>query len=134
MKLHFSLCFLFFSLGLYAQQSQDLEGTWRWTSPNGENNFELTLDYIDGSKIRGKHCSVFHNGEKIDCQGSENDYSISLIKIAKNIYDGTIESRYSATAGRIRLQFHPKDVSLSFVLKAYPPGEFYLPDRALLYR
>ena len=134
MKLHLSLCFLFFSLGLCAQQTQDLEGTWRWTSPNGEDNFELSLEYIDGSKIRGKHCSVYHNGEKMDCQNNENDYSISLIKIAKNIYDGTIESRYSATAGRIRVQYHPTDVSLSFVLKAYPPGEFYLPDRALMYR
>ncbi len=134
MKFQFSLCFLFLSLGLCAQQTQDLEGTWRWTSPNGENNFELTLEYIDGSKIRGKHCSVFRNGEKMDCQKRDNDYSISLIKIAKNIYDGTIESRYSATSGRIRVQYHPQDVSLSFVLKAYPPGEFYLPDRALLYR
>ncbi|WP_081210330.1 hypothetical protein [Salegentibacter sediminis] len=134
MKLPLSLCFLFFSLGLCAQQTQDLEGTWRWTSPNGEDNFELSLEYIDGSKIRGKHCSVYHNGEKMDCQNNENDYSISLIKIAKNIYDGTIESRYSATAGRIRVQYHPTDVSLSFVLKAYPPGEFYLPDRALMYR
>ena len=134
MKFYFSFCFLFLNLGLCAQQTQDLEGTWRWSSPNGEDNFELTLEYMDGNKMRGKHCSVFHNGEKMDCQQRENDYSISLIKIAKNIYDGTIESRYSATAGRIRVQYHPKDVSISFVLKAYPPGEFYLPDRAILYR
>lgn len=134
MKFYFSFCFLFLSLGLCAQQSQDLEGTWRWTSPNGEDNLELNLEYIDGNKLRGKHCSVFHNGEKMDCQRRESDYSISLIKIARNIYDGTIESRYSATSGRIRIQYDPKDVSLSFTLKAYPPGEFYLPDRAIMYR
>lgn len=134
MKFHFSLCFLFFSMGICAQQSQDLEGTWRWTSPNGEDNFELTLEYIDSSKIRGKHCSVFHNGEKMDCQRRDSDYSINLIKIARNIYDGTIESRYSSTSGRIRVQYDPNDVSISFTLKAYPPGEFYLPDRAILYR
>ncbi|HSP12615.1 MAG TPA: hypothetical protein VLO29_08810 [Salegentibacter sp.] len=134
MKLYFSLCFLFLSMGICAQQSQDLEGIWRWTSPDGEDNLELILEYIDGSKIRGKHCSVFHNGEKMDCQRRESDYSISLIKIARNIYDGTIESRYSATSGRIRVQYDPRDVSISFTLKSYPPGEFYLPDRAILYR
>ena len=82
----------------------------------------------------GKHCAVFHNGDKMDCQTEEDQYSIKLVKIAKNVYDGTIESGFSATAGRIRLQYNPKDLSVNFTLKGFPPGEFYLPTRALLYR
>lgn len=123
-----------FSPGTFAQQSQDLEGTWRWTSPNGEDNFELLLEYDDNNNLRGKHCSVFENGGKTDCRREEEEFSVNLVKIARNIFDGTIQSGLSATSGRIRLQYNPKDVSLIFVLKALPPGEFYLPEEIIMFR
>lgn len=134
MKFLLSLCLAALSLGLYGQRSQDIEGTWRWTSPNGEDNFELLLEYQDTNTLRGTHCAVFYNGEKRDCQREENVFSIKLVKVAKNIFDGTIESGISATAGRIRVQYNPKDVSVNFVLKRFPPGEFLLPAKAIMYR
>lgn len=134
MKFFPVMCFMLFSISTLAQHSQDLEGTWRWTSPSGDHTFELLLEYDDNNILRGKHCSVFEDGEKADCRREDEDFSVNLVKIARNIYDGTIESGLSATSGRIRLQYNPKEVSLVFVLKAMPPGEFYLPAEAILFR
>lgn len=134
MKFFPVLCFMLWSISTLAQHTQDLEGVWRWTSPNGEDNFELLLEYENNNALRGKHCSVFENGDKTDCQREEEEFSVNLVKIARNIYDGTIQSGLSATSGRIRLQYNPKELSLVFILRALPPGEFYLPAEAVLFR
>lgn len=117
---------------MQAQRSQDIAGTWKWSSPNGEDNFEMLLEFEDSNTLKGTHCAVF--GENRDCRRDAKENSISLIKIARNIYDGTIRSGLSATAGHIRLQYNPRDESVDFVLKKLPPGEFYLPREAVLYR
>jgi hypothetical protein len=122
------------SLG-FAQHSQDFEGNWFWESPDGQNTMELELEYESQGSIKGNHCVIFAQGENTDCQRKNgNAFTINLVKIAEGVYDGTIESAVSYTAGKIRLQYIDSEKAIRFYLKEVPPGEFYIPKEAFLVR
>jgi hypothetical protein len=126
--------FLLATITVSAQNSQEMEGTWLWESPNGQNTMKLELEYENQKIIRGNHCVVFYQGEKSDCKRGEEGFSLNLIKIAEGIYEGTIESAVSATTGRISLQYMKREKAIRFYLKKAPSGKFYMPKEAFLVR
>lgn len=119
---------------LYGQHTQDLEGTWQWASADGEAHFELYLEYENSNNLRGRHCAVMAGGEKLDCLDEEDVFSIKLVRIAGEVFDGTIQSQTSGTSGRIRVQYDKQREQLNFDLRSLPPGGSYLPMRVMLYR
>jgi hypothetical protein len=129
------LLFLLTITSGFAQHSQDLAGNWFWESPNGQNRMELQLEYKNQNSIRGYHCVIFYQGENTDCRRKNGGaFTINLVKIAKGVYDGTIESAVSYTSGKIRLQYIDREKAIRFYLKEAPPGEFYIPKEAFLIR
>ncbi|MGB8374258.1 MAG: hypothetical protein WCE57_02990 [Salegentibacter sp.] len=131
MKKLLLLLFLFLSVPLQAQQ---LEGSWSWISDNGANQFQLSLEENNAGIIRGNHCAVFFNGDKIDCSQEDGSFSLALMRIADGVYAGTIHSAYSFAEGKIRLVYNKKFDRLTFTLTTDPPGEYYLPQIAILER
>ena len=133
MKQTLPYLFLLFFVSGFSQQSQDLEGKWFWETPDGQNTMELQLSYENQNRINGNHCVVFYRGKKTDCKNKDaGTFSINLVKIAKGIYDGTIESAVSLSSGKIRLQYIESEKTIRFYLKEVPPGEFYIPKEAFL--
>lgn len=133
MKQTLPYLFLLFFVSGFSQQSQDLSGKWFWKSPNGQNTMELQLTYENQNRINGTHCVVFNKEGKTDCRNNEvGTFSINLVKIAKGIYDGTIESAVSLSSGKIRLQYIESEKTIRFYLKEVPLGEFYIPKEAFL--
>jgi len=135
MKQTLLFLFLLTFFSVAAQQSQDFAGNWFWESPDGQNTMELQLEYENQNRIVGSHCVVFYQGEKTDCKRKDaGAFTINLVKIAKGVYDGTIESAVSFTSGKIRLQYIDREKAIRFYLKEVPPGEFYMPKEAFLMR
>jgi len=131
MKLKLAVIFIVFRI--YFMNAQDITGSWKWTSPDGSQQFDIELEKISGKEYRGKHCAVFDNGERIDCV-SDDTFSMVLLKISEGNFAGTIESSYEQSQGKIRMQYHTQEDVLYFNLTKNPPGIFYLPEEAILTR
>lgn len=132
MKLN--LCLILSVFGIYFMNSQNIEGSWKWTSPNGSQQFQIELKQINKKEYRGRHCAIFDNGERIDCNSDQNSFSIVMLEIAEGNFAGTIESSYERSQGKIRMQYHAKEDLLQFNLTKDPSGIFYLPPEAILTR
>lgn len=94
------------------------------------------LDLIETTEndFRGNHCSVYLNGNRIDCSDNKDEFSIVLIRKAENIFQGSIRSGYSSATGNVQLQYLPEEKTMVFSLKAAPEGEYYMPVEARLVR
>lgn len=130
------LCSLMFLIGIqvFGQHSRDMAGSWQWVSQDGNTNLELILEYDSPRNIKGKYCASFERGEIRDCRKDENQYTINLIRIAENIFDGTIESRLNSVPARLRLQYNPLQQNLRFKITQKPPGEYLFPREAFFIR
>tara|TARA_B100001079_G_C16132945_1_gene392157 strand:+ start:181 stop:579 length:399 start_codon:yes stop_codon:yes gene_type:complete len=132
MELKLSLLFAVFSI--YFMSAQDINGSWKWASPDGSQHFEIELQQISEKEYRGKHCAVFDNGERIDCANDSENFSIVMLQISDGNFAGTIESSYEKSQGKIRMQYNVQEDILYFNLTKNPPGIFYLPTEAILMR
>ncbi|WBL22521.1 hypothetical protein [Zunongwangia sp. HRR-M8] len=130
----FTICFILLLFGIHFMNAQDLEGVWLWNSPDGSQNFEVELEKVNDKEYRGRHCAVFDNGNRIDCNSDKDTFSITMVKIAEDNYAGTIESSYEKSIGKIRMQYYVEDDLLQFNLTENPVGIFYLPEEAILTR
>lgn len=109
--------------------SQDICKPWFWTSEDGTEDFEIDLTEVDGA-IKGTHCSVVFNGKYLDC--SYEDHSIDLRSVGLNIYEGTIQSGYSETTGKIKITYNKLNNTVHFQLLEEPSGVFYLPKDVVM--
>lgn len=132
MKLKLSLISAVFSI--YFMNAQDIDGSWKWTSSDGSQQFEIELEQISEKEYRGTHCAVFDNGERIDCASGLDYFSIVMLQISDGNFAGTIESSYEKSQGKIRMQYHAQEDLLYFNLTKNPQGNFYLPTEAILTR
>ena len=74
------LLLLIFISGL-SLQAQQLSGSWSWISDDGANQFELSLEENNAGIIRGNHCAVFFDGDKIDCsQEDSGQFFLALMR------------------------------------------------------
>ncbi len=109
---------------------QEISGSWFWQAENGEAQMEITLS-IEGSKYTGHHCSVFQNGDRIDCVDEDDPVSIRIQRTAENEFEGIIRSGYSTSEGKINLHFDPENETLLFELSEAPDGTYYLPKKGI---
>tara|TARA_B100000378_G_C18040598_1_gene410434 strand:- start:1410 stop:1808 length:399 start_codon:yes stop_codon:yes gene_type:complete len=128
------LCLILAVFGSCFMRAQDLEGFWKWTSPDGSQQFEIELEQINEKEYRGSHCAIFDNGERIDCNSDQDTFSIVMLEITEGNFAGTIESSYERSQGKIRMQYHNQEDLLHFKLTKNPTGIFYLPPEAILTR
>lgn len=120
---------LLFLMPFYGS-SQDISGSWSWQTENGEAQMEIILK-AEGSDYTGHHCSVFQNGNRIDCVIDDNPASINVRRTAENTFEGSIKSGYSLRKGKIRFLFNPEAKTLIFNILEAPEGMYYLPKRAV---
>lgn len=121
---------LFFLIPLCGS-SQDISGNWSWQAETGETLMEISLK-AEGSDYTGHHCTVFQNGDRIDCIDVTEPASIRIKRTAENVFEGTIRSGYSASEGKIKLLFNPEEKTLVFEIMEGPVDIYYLPKKAVL--
>ena len=109
--------------------AQDYSGTWIWNH-NGKHQSELRLEQVSPEEIRGSYCSVFFEGNKIDCPSSSEERNIRLKKISKNRYQGSIKSNFSGSTGIIMIRFRKRN-SIKLIILDAPKAEYYLPLKAV---
>ncbi|HSI70904.1 MAG TPA: hypothetical protein VK941_11765 [Gillisia sp.] len=131
-KLLFTLLIGFFIS--VSTQAQDIEGSWSWNSQDGVNMFTIDLIRTSENNYRGNHCSVYLNGDRLDCRENEQDSTIVLIRKSENIFQGSIRSGLSNSIGNVQLQYLPNEDSILFSLKSNPKGEYYMPLEGRLQR
>lgn len=129
------LLFLFIGILLYIpSQAQDISGSWSWNSRESGDMFTIDLIKASENNFRGNHCSVFLDGNRIDCNDTKDDFSIVLVRKAENIFQGSIRSGYSMAVGNVQLQYLPEENTMLFSLKTAPKGIYYMPVEARLVR
>lgn len=121
-------------LSVIPATAQDISGSWSWNSKEGSNMFTIDLIQATNNDFRGNHCSVFLDGERIDCNDIKDEFTVILIKKAENIFQGSIRSGYSYAVGNVQLQYLPEENTMLFTLKTAPKGEYYMPMEARLVR
>ena len=115
----------------FCGSSQNISGSWSWQAENGNSMMEINLD-AEGEDYIGYHCSVFQNGDRIDCVDEDKSASVYVKRTAENVFEGTIRSGYSASEGKIKLEYNPEEQILLFKILKAPEGIFYLPENATL--
>ena len=112
--------------------AQNPEGTWYWKSENGNHEVELFIKIFNNEEIKGSYCSVFYQGDKIDCNNDiESDFNFQLNCISRNTYQGTFTSNFSFTSGIVKLVYDPLNQKMSLTIINKPEGEYYLPTDAV---
>lgn len=113
--------------------SQDLTGYWSWESDDGSNAFDLEL-FIENGELKGRHCSFFYDGLKIDCIDDSSPCSVILTQASTGIYEGTIQSGFSLSSGRIQISYDSNSAKMFFKVLQAPDGEYYFPKECFLTR
>lgn len=128
------ICFLCTSTGNYAQ---DLKGNWTWKSDDGQKTFTMELDHISKDRLNGVHCVEDFETEIVECyKMGEDEYSVSLVRIAPNLFQGNLVSvRGKEMEVRdIQIQYLPEDDTILFSLTKIPETPFRVPKKAVLSR
>ncbi len=72
--------------------NKSIIGNWNYINNTNRQNYSLTLESKNDT-VKGTHCFVANNGNKIDC---EHDTGFTMICTTNNgIYTGTFKSSYS---------------------------------------
>ena len=125
MKLLFNiLCFTFFNICF----SQGVQGSWNWKDSNGKHASEIIFVNVDTNNLQGNYCSIFYNGEKVDCNNSQEEFFIQISNVTTNIYQGTFRSNFSGLTGKLKIIYNPKGDTFLLEILEEPDGEYYLPD------
>lgn len=114
----------------FCGNSQDISGSWSWQAENGEALMEITLK-AEGPDYTGHHCTVFQNGNRIDCVDETEPASIRIKRTAENVFEGTIRSSYSASEGWVKMTLNPDAKILLFEILEGPVDIYYLPKKAI---
>ncbi|NJW52237.1 hypothetical protein [Salinimicrobium oceani] len=109
--------------------SQDISGSWSWHAENGNSLMEIILE-AEGEEYIGYHCTVFQNGDRIDCAKEDEPASIHIKRTTKNVFEGKIRSAYSASEGKVRMYYDPESQTLLFEILKAPLDLYYLPKIA----
>lgn len=126
----FYLVILCFTITL-ANSAQEIIGNWYWLDNDGESQSEIFLSHSSSNKetLQGNYCSVFYNGEKVDCVEKETSYCLILSQVSTHIYEGSFQSFSHNGSGVLRLTYSPTEDSLYMEI-LNSQGAFYLPQNA----
>lgn len=127
------LLLLFLILFPNVISAQIPKGPWFWNSGKGNNSLEFNIISYDNQTLNGSYCSVFDNGNKVDCSSDlDKKSNFSLRKISKNTYQGTFTSNFSFTKGIMKIIFDPLNKKIILEIVEEPEGEYHLPRNAVL--
>lgn len=125
--------FLIFSC--FPGEAQNISGEWRWNSGDGQKTFTIDLVHITKDRVQGVHCVEDFEIKISECfKKMEHEYTVTLVKISENIFQGNLLSG----AGRnrlvedIQLQYIPLDNSMIFTHTKIPKGISHIPVEAIL--
>lgn len=127
------IIFTYFSISAF---SQDLDGKWRWNSDNGQVVYSLDLNHITKDRIRGVHCIQNFQKQITECFEPEDEYTVMLVKIAENIFQGNLLSGTGKDRELrdIQIQYLPLEDRILFTLTTIPDKPFLVPVEAILQR
>lgn len=126
-----SIFFIFILFTSVCAYSQNISGIYRWDLDSGRRTFTVYLEAEDSianvapTSFKGEHCGVFEDGQRMDC--SYEEYSITLNKVAENIFTGTILSAYSRTIHDIKVTFLPANQQIRWEVTNHRGGTTYFP-------
>lgn len=120
----------------FTARAQDISGEWQMDSNDGQKIFSLDLIHITKDRVRGVHCIENFEKEIAECPKMEDKYTVNLVKISENIFQGNL---LSGTGGNkitleLQVQYLPLDDRLLFKLIRIPEGEFLIPVEGVLER
>ena len=112
----------------YAQEPANFRGVWDMEETGGLS-FGLELSQ-DGNELSGHHCGITDNADRVDCSLAGEDAPSITGSIQGNVAKVRFTSAYSGQIGMAKLTL--SNDSLLWEITAYPNGEYYLPDQAVL--
>ena len=127
---------MFLMFSSFIAGAQNISGEWRWNSGDGLKTFKIDLAHITKNRVQGVHCVDDFEIKVSECFKKEDEYTITLVKISENIFQGNLLSG----AGRnrlvedIQLQYIPLDNSMIFTHTKTPKGISLIPVEAILQR
>jgi hypothetical protein len=110
--------------------AQAIEGSWKWEDSNSKHLTELNFNHDGNHVYSGYYCSVFNDGEKIDCSYDISEVCISVSQTGANVYTGTFQSPAFDGHGNLKITFSPSIGKIKLEITD-GLGEFYLPKDAL---
>ena len=116
--------------GLYANPpDKTFEG--EWASHRGLD-FAIHL-HQNGDQLTGYHSAVTKDGSRTDTvpDGEDSPSITGIIKGDNAIVD--VHSGYSDALLKVRLTLHGRSLDWK-VIEVKTPGEYYIPDKATLYK
>lgn len=114
-------------------EEESITDTWYWKSVDDRNQSVLYLTQTDNS-VSGNYCSVFYEGNKIDCtEEEESNFSLTLTQTTQNVFEGTFQSFSHSGSGTLRLTYDPANEKLNLEILS-SQGIYYLPQEAIFER
>ncbi|MGB4724986.1 MAG: hypothetical protein WBH12_06785 [Sediminibacterium sp.] len=102
----------------------------KWQSESANSSFELNLIQTN-EKVRGSHCSVQLNGNRIDCFFEDTDITIFGDADNSDSIRVTFISQISQKSGIAKIK-RLNTTSIEWEILTKPQGEFYLPNKIIL--
>lgn len=102
----------------------------KWQSESANSSFELNLIQTN-EKVRGSHCSVQLNGNRIDCFFEDTDITIFGDADNSDSIRVTFISQMSQKFGIAKIK-RLNNTSIEWEILTKPQGEFYLPNKIIL--
>ncbi|MFO8146091.1 MAG: hypothetical protein ACQEWG_10820 [Bacteroidota bacterium] len=126
--------FLMFSC--FIAGAQNISGEWRWNSGDGLKTFKIDLAHITKDRVQGVHCVEDFENKISECFQMQDEYTISLVKISENIFQGNLLSGKGRNrlVEDIQLQYIPLDNSMIFTHSKIPKRISLIPVEAILQR
>lgn len=120
----------------FSSNAQDLSGKWLWNSNDGQVTYSLDLNHISKDRVRGVHCIQNFELKRTECFEAEDEYTVTLVKIADNIFQGNLLSGTGKEreVRDIQIQYLPLEDRILFTLTKIPEQSFFVPVEAILQR
>ncbi|HUS00806.1 MAG TPA: hypothetical protein VMY77_03725 [Chitinophagaceae bacterium] len=113
----------------FSFQTTEFNGIWECSSTASQ--FTLYLSQ-NGTTLSGSHCSVFQNGEKIDCRIDPTDLSIQATDVGtSNTVTVNFKSYFKNLSGKATLK-KISETQIEWTITEKPQGEYYIPNTATL--
>lgn len=101
-------------------------GDWQWRYQNKHQTI-FSIENVDDTTIVFNYCSVYFDGQKIDCN---QDRQFELYSVNTYEYEGVFHSDFSDFSIELKIIFNSDFTEFETRLLNQPDGEFYFPDGA----
>lgn len=107
--------------------SSDFSGVWCWEKSDKKRTFSLKI--VSGSNVyNGGYVAIAEGGDIID----DNDESFSFPTGEVNVVKTRVQAGRSGNFGLVQIEM--KNNKLQWEVLKEPEGEYFFPDKAVLYK